>query len=83
MAGAMPFKLQTSGTSTCHKKIKRTATLSCRTRKRAFNFYSSGVVRRSHVAVRNVRALLYGPPLLLLPPLLVVLLCIDNLMIKN
>ena len=35
----------------------RTAMRSCRTRKRAFHFYSPGVVRCSHAAVRHVRAL--------------------------
>ena len=50
-----------------------TATRSCRTRKRAFYFYSPGVVRRSHSAVRHVlargpvtHALTPPPPLLLL-----------------
>jgi len=42
-----------------------TATRSCRTRKCALHFYSPGIVRRSHAAARHVRALLYGPPLLL------------------
>jgi len=35
-------------------------------RKRSFHFYSPGVVRCSHAAARNVRAVLYDPPLLLL-----------------
>ena len=43
----------------------RTAAHSCRTRKRAFHFSSPGVVRRSHAAARHVRALLYGPSVLL------------------
>jgi len=33
----------------------RTATRSCRTRKRAFHFYSPGVVQRSHTAALHVR----------------------------
>jgi len=33
----------------------RTTTRSCRTRKRAFHFYSPGVVRRSHAAALRVR----------------------------
>ena len=37
----------------------RTATRSRRTRKRAFHFCSPGVVRRSHVAARQLSALLY------------------------
>jgi len=37
----------------------RTATRSCRTRKRAFHFYSLGVVRGSHAEARHVRALPY------------------------
>jgi len=32
--------------------LTRTATRSCPTRKRAFHFYSPGVVRRSHTAAR-------------------------------
>ena len=44
----------------------KTATHSCRTRKRAFHFYSLGVVRLSHAAARHVQALLYRPPPLLL-----------------
>jgi len=39
----------------------KTATRSCRTRKRAFLFYSPGVVRRSHAAER--KALLLVPVL--------------------
>jgi len=34
------------------------AARNCRTRKRAYHFYSPGVVRRSHAAARHVRALL-------------------------
>jgi len=49
----------------------RTATRSRRTRKRAFHFYSPGVVRRSHVAARQLSALLYC----MSAPLLPVLLC--------
>ena len=41
-------------------KLTRTAMSSCRTRKRAFHFYSPGVA-----AVRHVRALQCDPPLLL------------------
>jgi len=65
--------LQVPSTSTT-----KTATRSCRTRKRAFHFYSSGVVRRSHAAAWQVWAVL-----LLLPPLLLVLLHIGNFLIKN
>jgi len=39
----------------------RTAALSCRTRKRAFHFYSPGIVRRSHDAVRHVHVRARGP----------------------
>jgi len=35
----------------------RTITRSCRIRKCAFHLYSPGVVRRSHAAARQVRAL--------------------------
>jgi len=65
-----------------HKKIEetRTTTRSCQTRKRAFHFYSPGVVRRSHAAARHVAVLLYGPPPLLV---VVLLLYIRNLIIKN
>jgi len=42
----------------------RIAARGCRTRKRAFHFYSPCVVRRSYSASRQVRALvLYGSPL--------------------
>jgi len=44
----------------------RTTTRSCRTRKRAFHFYSPGVVRRSHAAALHVWAVFYGPLLLIL-----------------
>jgi len=66
---------------------------SCRTRKRAFHFYKPGVVRRSHAAARLERA--RGPVAhaatllhrrrcyLLLPPLLLMLLCIGSSMIEN
>jgi len=37
------------------RPITRTATRNCQTRKRACHFYSPGVVRRSHAAVRHVR----------------------------
>ena len=37
----------------------RTATRSCQTRKRAFHFYSPGVVPRSHAAAEHAPALLY------------------------
>jgi len=43
------------GAATILNKRTRTATRSCRTRKRAFHFYSPGVVRRSHAATRHVR----------------------------
>jgi len=54
----------------------KTATRSCRTRKRAFHFCSPGVIRRRHTA-----ALHCDPPLLRL--LLLGLLCIANMLIKN
>jgi len=47
----------------CTRKFEKktgTATRSYWTRKRAFQFYSPGVVRRSHAAVRHVRALSYA-----------------------
>jgi len=34
---------------------------SCRTQKRAFHFYTPGVVRRSNAAARQVRAVLLLP----------------------
>jgi len=61
--------------------IKRTATRSCRIRKRALHFYSPGVVRRAAGVSTAVAAV--SASALLLPPLLLVLLCIGNLMIKN
>ena len=54
-------------------KIIKTATRSCRTRKRAFHFCSSGV-RRRHAAALPL-------PLLLL--LMMMMLCVANLLIKN
>jgi len=54
--------------------ITRTATRSCRTRKRTFHFYSPGVVRWPAATAAAAAA-----SALLLP----VLLCIDNLNIKN
>ena len=38
-----------------HVERIRTATLGCRTRKRAFHFCSPGVVRRRHAAALHVR----------------------------
>jgi len=52
-------------------KGKRTATRSRRTLKRAFHFFSPGVVRRSHAAARAAAA---AATTLLLPPLLLWLL---------
>ena len=37
----------------CHLGLTRTETRTCQTRKRAFHFYSSGVVRGSHAGARQ------------------------------
>jgi len=56
----MKFQAIFSSSSFTNQFTKQiTATHSCRTRKRAVHFCSPGVVRRSHAAARNVRALLY------------------------
>jgi len=66
--------------------LTRTArTRSSRTRKRAFHFYSPGVVRRPRcgAAVRAGTTSAAAAEQLLLPPLLLALLCIGNLVVKN
>jgi len=55
----IPLLLQTGSVHGSSIEKNLTATRSCRTRKRAFHFYSPGVVRRSHAVARQVRALLY------------------------
>ena len=54
----MDYELNHFVIQRCNKTVyrTRTATCSCKIWKRAVHFYSPGVVRRSHAAVRHVRA---------------------------
>jgi len=73
-------KIQSMYAQTCNARaciyLTRTATRSCRTRKRTFHFYSPGVVGRSHTAALHVQARATALlPLLQLLRLLLMLLC--------